>query len=1737
MTDNVATLGMDIDSSAARRATTDLTGLATAGDRVSKSQQQLSATAQLAQTALRQQAQLASQLYTSMTRTAASSMANAQAMRDGQAALVAETRASIASVEAKQRATASRLQETSSIRAQITLRNNLTQQLDYQRRLEAQEAQQLNSLTTYQTRYNRELTTYNQTLALMAQRGTGTNGGALAQQVNQNTGVGYSTGLDENALNENARAADALRMKYNQVYASSKQYEAELKEIAEAQKIGAISTNEAAAATERARVAFEFQATAGGKTAKVTQLNSAAMTNLGYQINDVVSGLAMGQSPFQILTQQGGQFVQIMQTTGAGPVALIKGIGTALKSIINPVTIAVAVLGGLAAAFTALYATSISREKDFEAAITGTGRAAGVTASQLQDYAMKAAQSSNISVGAANEIAQTYAKTGKVTGESIKDLTSITADYAATTGQSVADATKDLANSFSNLGTGVDTIDSKIGGLSVVQKRYIQDLENSGQHNKAVQATIEAMKPSLTDHTEQLTGIGRAWQFIKNAASAAVALEGQSTNRTTQQLLDAAKARAAAMHKGGLLPDAAGIPSSDGYTPQQKADADAEVLRLQKKQQSEQNAVRAKGADEAAKQLADQTRAVVESTLPGNDLRTLQTQEAQLGTLKDNDAALKKLGISAAQATAAWQAQGQAIDSWLSPADRASKEMSAQVAALNAVTPAQKAAAAAQEVSISLAGQAITADERAARVKAAYTEALASANHELQLEAKQTAISIQGNLALAQAWQTGAGAVMEVTAHTQAYMESLTNGVDVQKRQAELVRQAASAQIAASAQQVNAADLQAKAQAAANDAVADGTISFTQAATYAQRYADTQALLALKQSATVSSNKDLVASLDQVIAHMKAANDNMDSAQARATVQATVGDLREQVKLAGMSAQEREQEQAVLDVIHQTNGKISQDDQNQIRSLVQIRQATEQWQQVVSDIQGSFADFFDDILEKGKFSFSSLVSSIQSSFARMLAQLAAEAIAQPIIIPMVQSFASQLGLGSTGLSSSGGGGVSLGGIGQALGSIGSPLGGTGLGNLFGSGGMIQGIGGAIDSFGSSLGFGVNIASANIPGLGTLAGTQTLGSLGLGSLSSALGGALGGAGIGSLASSLLFGNKNDAGTGGMAGGALGAAIGSIIPGIGTLVGGLLGGVLGGGLGSLTGSSNQGSWVDLLNGGSSYKITQQGSQQNTQMVQSVAESITKAVSTLQSAGVSITNNIKSLMVGGNKDVLELANGQKINYSAQNPDELLSVAMKQLLSTAASTDKDIQAVLNSYAGKGGLTQSNLDQFLSDIGFANSLKSFSLNQKTLTQSEQILQQINDQFNAAIQQAQQLGLSTTTLLTARDSAIKQLIDGYNQTIAQSLEQITDPIRYTFDALAVSQQARLDEAKALGADLAQVAKLNNAEIEAAMKQYTDAVATAQANLASVQNSFIQTGTQTVAQAQSGLTAAYNKSAGALSNTITTFTNLSQSLKQYSESLGTQTGGSILNQYAAARDLFQKTATAAAGGDQTAMGQLQQVAQQFLQASQSAATSAGQQASDLASVKQAVDSSAASADTQVSVAQSQLDALNEQVKGLGVLDDDVKSVGDAINDLKASQAAAIKAAQDALTAALAAETEAATQANAAIAATNAGAASTYVPHFASGGKHRGGWRMVGERGPELENTGPADIYSNQTADSLFDASGIITELVQVNVKLDKMLLNSTDISGFVKKIRDLFTRLTNDGTSLNTKEVS
>jgi hypothetical protein len=105
-----------------------------------------------------------------------------------------------------------------------------------------------------------------------------------------------------------------------------------------------------------ARVASSLRgaAVSANVSGQAFKLNAFQMQNMAFQMNDMATMLASGQSPFVMLMQQGMQISQIFGP-GVGVQAALKGVGAALISFVtNPLNLAVlgfAVAGGAAGAF------------------------------------------------------------------------------------------------------------------------------------------------------------------------------------------------------------------------------------------------------------------------------------------------------------------------------------------------------------------------------------------------------------------------------------------------------------------------------------------------------------------------------------------------------------------------------------------------------------------------------------------------------------------------------------------------------------------------------------------------------------------------------------------------------------------------------------------------------------------------------------------------------------------------------------------------------------------------------------------------------------------------------------------------------------------------------------------------------------------------------------------------------------------------------------------------------------------------------------------------------------------------------------------------------------------------------------------------------------------------------------------------------------------------------------------
>ena len=78
----------------------------------------------------------------------------------------------------------------------------------------------------------------------------------------------------------------------------------------------------------------------------------------------------------------------------------------------------------------------------------------------------------------------------------------------------------------------------------------------------------------------------------------------------------------------------------------------------------------------------------------------------------------------------------------------------------------------------------------------------------------------------------------------------------------------------------------------------------------------------------------------------------------------------------------------------------------------------------------------------------------------------------------------------------------------------------------------------------------------------------------------------------------------------------------------------------------------------------------------------------------------------------------------------------------------------------------------------------------------------------------------------------------------------------------------------------------------------------------------------------------------------------------------------------------------------------------------------------------------------------------------------------------------------------------------------------LPGFANGGIHSGGWRVVGERGPELEYTGPSSVVSNTVSSRMLDMSSMEQEIKGLRSDMRQMQASVVRNTG---KMADIVTR--------------
>ena len=255
--------------------------------------------------------------------------------------------------------------------------------------------------------------------------------------------------------------------------------------------------------------------------------------------------------------------------------------------------------------------------------------------------------------------------------------------------------------------------------------------------------------------------------------------------------------------------------------------------------------------------------------------------------------------------------------------------------------------------------------------------------------------------------------------------------------------------------------------------------------------------------------------------------------------------------------------------------------------------------------------------------------------------------------------------------------------------------------------------------------------------------------------------------------------------------------------------------------------------------------------------------------------------------------------------------------------------------------------------------------------------------------------------------AAQGFVDGVNAQI----KAITDPGGAELDQLLASQKAQRDSLKAM----ADAGYLTAEQVAEASKQLgvleglqLDKLFKSMAGAGGAMATKVD-------EARAALSDAYNTQSQALTDLISRFSALADSLRKFRSSLDASSLGGLSpeDRYASTKAAFDDVSRRAKLGDETALNDLQSVSQAYLEASKDYYATTEPYFRDLKAVKEALQGAQDTADRTVANAQAQLSELQKMVAGLIDVKAATLSVADAVKALNgalAAQAAAIQAAQ-------------------------------------------------------------------------------------------------------------------------------
>jgi hypothetical protein len=231
------------------------------------------------------------------------------------------------------------------------------------------------------------------------------------------------------------------------------------------------------------------------------------LTNLGYQVNDVITGLSSGQRVGQVFAQQIGQVIQIfglrflsiLPAATAGVAALAVAFGTLARSM---------QLAASNREFLGLEQFKVSSNY-ISTALTDVRK-------KIQDLGASWEEAGKV-LGEARNL--------RLVPERLQQFGETAANVARITGKSIPDAAKEMAAAFSGSEQAIFKLNNELDFLTPKERDHIRQLFESGKAEEARAFALDKLSKKAQESADTMRGpwekalldMGKAWRGLLDA--------------------------------------------------------------------------------------------------------------------------------------------------------------------------------------------------------------------------------------------------------------------------------------------------------------------------------------------------------------------------------------------------------------------------------------------------------------------------------------------------------------------------------------------------------------------------------------------------------------------------------------------------------------------------------------------------------------------------------------------------------------------------------------------------------------------------------------------------------------------------------------------------------------------------------------------------------------------------------------------------------------------------------------------------------------------------------------------------------------------------------------------------------------------------------------------------------------------------------------------------------------------